>query len=129
MVERQACRKGMVMAERPGKNQYIPERGDLVWTDFDPATGHEQMGNQPALVLSPAVFNKKILLVLVVPVTSRVRGHGFEVTLTGEKISGAVLCHQIKTIDFVENGLKFAEKAPASVVSEALAKVRAIVTE
>lgn len=60
------------------------------------------------------------------PVTSRVRGHGFEVALTGEKISGVVLCHQVKTIDFVERGLKFAEKAPASVVSEVLAKVRAI---
>ena len=117
----------MVMAERTGEKQYILERGDLVWIDFDPAAGHEQMGHRPALVLSPAVFNKKILLALVVPITSRVRGHGFEVTLTGEKISGAVLCHQVKTIDFLERGLKFAEKAPASVVSEALAKVRVIV--
>ena len=109
--------------------RYIPKRGDIVWTDFDPATGHEQMGDRPALVLSPVVFNKKILLAMVVPITSRVRGHGFEVTLTGKKISGVVLCHQAKTIDFVERGLKFVEKAPAPVVSEALAKVRAIVTE
>lgn len=118
----------MVMAVRSKRKQYIPERGDLVWTDFDPAAGHEQMGHRPALVLSPAIFNKKILLALVVPVTSRVRGHGFEVPLTGEKISGVALCHQVKTIDFVERGLTFAGKAPASVVSEALAKVRAIVT-
>lgn len=87
------------------------------------------MEHRPALVLSPAVFNKKILLALVVPVSSRVRGHGFEVVLAGEKISGVVLCHQVKTIDFVERGLKFAEKASASVVSEALAKVRALVTD
>ena len=119
----------MVMAERTGEKQYIPERGDLVWTDFDPAAGHEQMGHRPALVLSPAVFNKKILLALIVPVTSRVRGHGFEVALTGEKISGVALCHQVKTIDFVERGLKFVEKVPASVVSEVLSKTRAIVTE
>jgi mRNA interferase MazF len=32
-------------------------------------------------------------------------------------------------IDFVERGLQFAEKAPKSVVSEALAKVKVIVTE
>ncbi len=119
----------MVMAVRSKKKVYIPERGDLVWTDFDPAAGHEQMGFRPALVLSPAIFNKKILLALVAPVTSRVRGHGFEVALTGEKISGVVLCHQAKTIDFVERGLRFVEKAPASVVSETLAKVRALVTE
>ena len=119
----------MVMAEKSEKKQYIPDRGDLVWTDFDPAAGHERMGHRPALILSPAVFNKKILLALVAPVTGRVRGHGFEVALTGGKISGVALCHQVKTIDFVERGLKFAGKAPASVVIEALAKVRAIVSE
>jgi len=117
------------MAVRSKIKQYIPERGDLIYTDFYPAAGHEQMGHRPALVLSPAVFNKKFLLALVAPVTSQVRGHGFEVALTGEKISGAVLCHQIKTIDFVERGLAFAEKAPVSVVSDTLARVRAILTK
>ncbi len=118
------------MATKSKKKQYIPERGDLVWTDFDPVAGHEQMGLRPALVLSPAVFNKKILLALVAPITSRVRGHGFEVALKGGgKVAGVVLCHQVKTIDFVERGLKFAAKAPDSVVSEALAKVKAIVAE
>ncbi|MFA5904504.1 MAG: hypothetical protein WC836_11275 [Desulfobacula sp.] len=40
-----------------------------------------------------------------------------------------ILCHQVKTIDFVERGLMFAEKAPADVVSESLAKLRAVVPE
>jgi len=68
-------------------------------------------------------------LALVAPVTSRVRGHGFEVPLSGIKIRGVVLCHQVKTIDFVERGLRFAEKAPDSVISEVLAKVKTIVSE
>ncbi|SDT93499.1 type II toxin-antitoxin system PemK/MazF family toxin [Desulfobacula phenolica] len=109
--------------------RFIPKRGDIVWTDFNPAAGHEQMGKRPAIVLSPSGFNKKILLALVAPITSRVRGHGFEVSLAGKKISGVVLCHQVKTIDFVERGLQFAEKAPANVISEVLAKVKAIVSE
>ena len=49
--------------------QYIPKRGDIVWTDINPATGHEQMGKRPAIVLSPSAFNKKILLALVSPIT------------------------------------------------------------
>jgi len=114
----------MVMAK-----PYIPKRGDIVWTDFNPAAVHEQMGKRPAIVLSPSAFNKKILLALVAPITSRVRGHGFEVALKGKKISGVVLCHQVKTINFIERGLKLAEKAPASVVSEVLSKVKAIVSE
>ncbi len=109
--------------------KYIPERGDLVWTNFDPAAGHEQKGKRPALVLSPASFNKKIMLAMVAPVTSRARGHGFEVPLEGEKIKGVVLCQQVKMIDFSERGLQFAEKASESVISDALARVRAIVSE
>ena len=51
------CRQGRVVMV---KKKYIPKCSDVVWTDFDPAAGHEQMGKRPALVLSPAPFNKKI---------------------------------------------------------------------
>jgi mRNA interferase MazF len=108
--------------------QYIPKRGDIVWTDFDPAAGHEQKGKRPALVLSPEPFNKKLLLALVAPITSRVRGHAFEVPLQGRKVSGVVLCQQVKTIDFVERGVSFAEKAPETILNDVLARIRAIIS-
>lgn len=111
------------------KKKYIPKRGDIVWTNFDPATGHEQMGKRPALVLSPTPFNKKIMLAMVAPITSGVRGHGFEVPINGKKVKGVVLCQQVKMIDFSERGIQFAEKAPEVVTSDALARVRAIVSE
>ena len=111
------------------ENRYIPKRGDIVWTNFDPAAGHEQMGKRPAIVLSPAPFNKKIGLAMVAPITSRVRGHGFEVPLDGKKVNGVVLCQQVKMIDFSARGIRFAEKAMETVTSDALAKVRAIVSE
>ena len=111
------------------KKKYIPKRGDVVWTDFDPASGHEQMGKRPALVLSPTPFNKQVKLAMVAPITSRVRGHGFEVPLNGKKVKGAVLCQQVKMIDYVERGVQFTERAPEFVTSDALAKVRAIVSE
>ena len=95
---------------------YIPKRGDVVWTDFDPASGHEQIGKRPALVLSTTPFNKTIMLVMVAPITSRVRGHGFEVPLTGKKVTGVVLCQQVKMIDFTARGIRFAEKAPDEVI-------------
>ena len=108
---------------------YIPSRGDVVWTDVDSATGHEQKGKRPALVLSTTPFSKNVLLALVAPITSRVRGHGFEVSFTGEKVSGGILCQQIKMLDFKERGVQFAEKAPEVIVTQVLAKVRAIVSE
>lgn len=48
----------------------IPERGDLVWTDFNPQAGREQSGRRPALVLPPRVYNEKTGLALMVPITS-----------------------------------------------------------
>ncbi len=111
------------------KKRYIPARGDIVWTNFDPAAGHEQMGKRPALILSPESFNKKILLAMAAPITTRVRGHGFEVSIDVKKITGVVLCQQVKMIDFNERGLQFIEKAPEAVTNEALARVRAIMSE
>ena len=38
--------------------KYIPERGDIVWLNFNPQTGHEQKGKRPALVISPKEYNE-----------------------------------------------------------------------
>jgi len=109
--------------------RYVPKRGDVVWTDFNPAAEHEQKGKRPALVLSTKPFNETIKLAMAAPITSRVRDHGFEVPLSGKRIKGVVLCQQVKMIDFAARGIAFVEKAPESVVSEVLARVRAIVSE
>lgn len=108
--------------------KYIPKRGDIVWTDFDPSAGKEQALARPAIVLSPEPFNEKIKLALVAPITSTVRGHGFEVKLEGTKTKGVVLCQQVKTIDYEARGVKFIEKAPASITGEVLGKVKVIVS-
>ena len=60
---------------------YVPERGDLVWLQFDPQLGSEQPGRRPALVISPGSYNRTVGLALVCPVTSRVKGYPFEVPL------------------------------------------------
>jgi mRNA interferase MazF len=109
--------------------KYIPKRGDVVWTDFNPAAGHAQKGRRPALVLSTKPFNITIKLAMAAPITSRVSGHGFEVPLSTRRIKGVVLCQQMKMIDYPARGIEFVEKAPESVVSEVLARVRAIVSE
>ena len=44
---------------------YIPDRGDIVWLDFDPQAGHEQSGHRPAFVISPIAYNQRSSLALV----------------------------------------------------------------
>src|SRR5947209_7113423 len=60
---------------------YIPERGDVVWLDFNPQAGREQAGRRPAVVLSPREYNKRSGLALLCPITSRVKNYPFEVRL------------------------------------------------
>lgn len=109
------------------RKKYVPERGDIVITNFDPSAGHEQAMKRPALVLSLGNFNSRVGLALVAPITSRVRGHGFEVAVAGKKITGVILCQQIKMLDFNARGAKFIERATPDVLAEALAKVRVLV--
>jgi len=109
-------------------SNYVPKRGDIVFTDFDPSSGKEQAHKRPAIVLSPEPFNKQIQLALVAPITSTVRGHGFEVKLDDKTTTqGVVLCQQVKTIDYGSRGICFIEKAPQSIVNDALARVRVLV--
>ena len=100
-------------------NDYVPDRGHLVWLDFDPQAGREQAGRRPALVLSPAAYNRRVSLALFCPITSRVKGYPFEVALPdGLGVSGVVLADQLRSLDWRRRRADFAGEAPASVVEE-----------
>ena len=105
------------------------KRGDIIFVDFDPTKRHEQTGARPALVLSPAAFNRISGLALVVPVTSRVRGFAFETPLSGTRTTGVALCQQARTINTRARRCKVVEQVPNAVVEDALARLRAILAQ
>lgn len=105
--------------------RYVPERGDIVWLTFDPQTGHEQAGRRPALVLSPAAYNRRVSLALVCPITNQAKGYPFEVALPeGSPISGVVLADHVKSADWAARRAQFAAKASAEVLAEVTGKLR-----
>ena len=59
--------------------RYVPDSGDIVWLYFDPQAGHEQAGHRPALVMTPASYNSKVGLMVCCPMSTKVKGHPFEV--------------------------------------------------
>ena len=70
---------------------YVPESGDVVWLEFDPQAGHEQAGHRPALVISPASYNGKTGLMVCCPMTTKIKGHPFEVLTHVDGTDCAVL--------------------------------------
>ena len=106
----------------------VPERGDVVWLEFDPQTGSEQAGHRPALVISPASYNRKAGLALVCPITSRVKGYPFEVELpAGLKAKGAILCDQVKSLDWRARRATRLGSIPDAVMDEVTARILALV--
>ncbi|MEA1912180.1 MAG: endoribonuclease MazF [Spirochaetota bacterium] len=99
---------------------YIPDKGDLIWLNFTPHSGHEQGGKRPALVLSPSKYNSKTGLLITCPITSKVKGYPFEVAVEGNKIFGVILSDQIKSFDWKTRKAVFIEKAK----NETLEKVQ-----
>ncbi len=106
---------------------YIPERGDIVWLDFNPQLGHEQRGRRPALTVSFKAYNEKIGLALFCPITSKLKGYPFEVELELKKIRGSVVSDQIKSLDWRERNIEFIEKIGDKKMEEVIEKIEAII--
>jgi mRNA interferase MazF len=103
---------------------YIPDRGDVVFLNFDPTRGHEQRGHRPALVLSPLSYNLKTSLALFMPITNKQKGYPFEVVLPAElKTQGVVLADQIKCLNWKDRSIEFVEVAPESLIETVQAKI------
>jgi len=106
----------------------IPERGDLVWIDFDPQSGREQAGRRPALALTPSSYNRRSGLAIFCPVTSQAKGYPFEVGLPpGLPIQGVILSDHARSLDWRSRRAKFICAAPEEVMEEVMAKLLVLV--
>ncbi|MDZ4859350.1 MAG: endoribonuclease MazF [Candidatus Hydrogenedentes bacterium] len=104
-----------------------PNRGDVVWLNFDPQSGHEQAGRRPALTLSPRSYNMRTGLGLFCPITSQRKGYPFEVIFpTDFQVRGVVLADQVKSLDWRVRKAEFLCEAPRDVIDDALGRLQAI---
>jgi len=109
--------------------KYIPERGDIVWLNFNPGSGHEQKGKRPAIVISPKGYNEKVGLGLFCPITSKVKKYPFEVKIEKDKIDGVVLADQIKSLDWKTREIEFMAKETSEKVKEIIDKISVLLFE
>ena len=108
---------------------YIPKRGDIVWLEFNPQIGHEQSGVRPALVISKEIYNKKTGLCLAMPITSKIKGYPFEVSIKTKNIQGVILTDQIKSLDFKLRKIKFCQRVDKETFENALNKLSLLLFE
>ena len=109
---------------------YIPDRGDLAWLTFTPQAGHEQAGRRPVVVVSPRAYNERVGLALFCPVTSRVKGYPFEVSLPpGLEIAGVVLADQVKSLDWRARTAEPAGRVPKLAMAEITQKLWVLIGE
>ena len=96
---------------------YVPDRGDIIWLDFEPSAGKEITKRRPAYVVSRKAFNDHTGFALVAPITSTVRHVRLEVVLEGTETKGAILSYQIKSLDLEHRNATFIERSPPEIIA------------
>ncbi len=87
------------------------------------------MKRRPALVLSPASFNRVFGLAFVAPVTSMPKGHAFEIALPQDcGAAGSVMMHQLKSLDWRARRARKMGSVPDELLEAAAEIVREIVS-
>lgn len=109
---------------------YLPDSGDLIWTDFDPIRGREQAGRRPALVVSASTFTENTGFVVVCPITSRIRPFPTSIVLpAGLPIIGEILVSHIRSIDTQARPILYAGAAvPLGIAQLVRAKLNSFIT-
>ena len=102
---------------------YVPALGDVVWLQFDPQAGHEQAGHRPALVLTPANYNRATGTMICCPMTSRIKGFPYEVVVSDMPPS-VVLADQVKSVDWIARGATRKGTIPPAILEDVRAMLK-----
>lgn len=105
---------------------YVPDTGEVVWLEFDPQAGHEQAGHRPALVISPASYNGKTGLMVCCPMSTKIKGHPFEVVTQVDGVDCAVLSDQVESLDWKVRHAKKKAIVSTDVLTHVRAKMKAL---
>ena len=81
---------------------YVPERGDVIWLDFEPTKGREIGKYRPALVLSSQDYNRRTGLLICCPISTSIRGGPTEVPITNLDKPSVVAANLVQTLAWRE---------------------------
>ena len=85
---------------------YVPQRGDVIWLDFEPAKGREIGKYRPALVLSGQDYNRRTGLLICCPISTSIRGAATEVPIANLDQPSVVAANLVQTLAWRERKAK-----------------------
>ncbi|WHN64919.1 type II toxin-antitoxin system PemK/MazF family toxin [Cysteiniphilum sp. QT6929] len=103
--------------------QYIPERNDIVWLDFEPTKGKEIGKYRPAFVLSSKEYNSKTATLICCPVSTSIRGGATEVLINNIDNSSVVASSIVQTLSWKERKCRFIAKAEKGVFKDVILRL------
>lgn len=107
---------------------FVPDRGDVLIVNLSPTVGHEQSGTRHVFVVTPKSLNARTGLVIICPITKKIKNYPFEAILENENhVEGAILTDQIRTIDFTKRKTKFVTHVGAKTINSVLLKINRII--
>ena len=107
---------------------FIPDKGDIVWLNFDPQQGSEIRKTRPALVISPKKYNSKTNLAIFMPITSQIKNYPFEVEIEINNKRSAILCDQVRSLDWVMRKATKIVKLEHNLLKQALSKFQLLIS-
>ena len=107
---------------------YIPDRGDVVWIDFDPTKGKEIGKYRPALVYSSKAYNKATSLMICSPISTSIRNTPSEVKIDNLDSPSVVVTNIVLTMSWKEKGVKFESKVKQETYNDTLANLLPLIT-
>lgn len=101
-------------------SEYVPERRDIIWLDFEPTRGKEIGKYRPALVLSSVEYNRVTGLLICCPISTSVRGTPTEVKVAGLEKPSVIAANKVHTLAWRARGARKIRKARKAEFTGAL---------
>ncbi|PJG84029.1 type II toxin-antitoxin system PemK/MazF family toxin [Caviibacterium pharyngocola] len=109
----------------------VPKKGEIWYVDPDPTSGKELRSPHYFIVVSEQVLNKALGVSICCPISSggnAARSQSVTVVMDGNstksgKVTGVILCHQVRALDLQARNAKYATTAEDYLIDEVVMKL------
>jgi mRNA interferase MazF len=102
---------------------FIPDRNDIIWLDFEPTKSNEIGKYRSVLVLSSQAYNRQTGLLICCPLSTRMRGAKTEVSLGNLTEPSVVAASLIQTLSWQDRKAILITRAEEGVMEQVLLRL------